>query len=48
VVVSQYGGEREIACYGALFRGLKRRYGHRKVVWSLIVALVVLVLVVGV
>jgi hypothetical protein len=47
VVVNQYGAQGEIACCGVLFRGLKRRYGHRKVLWSVIVGIIVLVLVVG-
>jgi hypothetical protein len=47
VVINQYGGEGEIACCAALFRGLKRRYGHRKVVWAVIVAIIVLALVGG-
>ena len=42
VVVNQYGGEGEIACCAALFRGLKRRYGHRKVFWAVIVAVLIL------
>jgi predicted tellurium resistance membrane protein TerC len=47
VVVNQYGAEGEIACCAALFRGLKRQYGHRKVLWGVIVAVIVLVLMVG-
>ncbi len=47
VVINQYGGEGEIACCAALFRGLKRRYGHRKVVWAVIVAVLILGLLSG-
>lgn len=46
-VINQYSADGEIACFGALSRGLKRRYGAHRVLLCVIVALLLLVFLVG-
>lgn len=41
VVINQYTADGEIACFAALCRGLKRRYGDNKVLWWVVVAILV-------
>ncbi len=43
--ICQYSAAGEVASFGALFRGLKRKYGRHKVLWWAIVAIAVVYLV---
>ena len=43
--ICQYSAAGEVACFGALFRGLKRKYGQRKVLWWAVVAIIAVYLV---
>ncbi len=43
--ICQYSAAGEVACFGALFRGLKRKYGQHNVLWWVIVAIAVAYLV---
>jgi hypothetical protein len=40
----QYSAAGEVACFGAVFRGLRRKYGDRKILWWVIVGILVLLL----